>query len=286
MRRAPLLAAFACLAGIAALAQEKPADTQESPAGKREKPAGPGPTGGLTEEEFKALHDLTDKEPPAPRGKMVDLDGARAYLSLPKGEPPFPAVIVIHEWWGLTGHIQHWADRLAADGFAALAVDLYGGKVADNRDDAMRYMKGVDAANAQATLKRAHAFLKEDARVKAARRGCMGWCFGGAWTLKHAMATPDLDAAIMYYGQPVLDPAELKAIRAPLLGIFGNRDKSIPPEKVDAFGKALAEAGVKHRILSYDADHAFANPSGGRYDETAAAAAWAEARAFLSERLR
>jgi carboxymethylenebutenolidase len=249
-------------------------------------PAAPkGATGGLTEEEFKALHDLTDKEAPAPKGTMVDLAGARAYLSLPEGKPPFPALVVIHEWWGLNGHIQHWADRLAADGYAALAVDLYDGNVADNRDDAMRYMKGVDAAKAQDVLKRAHAFLKEDARVKAAKRGCMGWCFGGGWTLKHAISTPDLDVAVMYYGQLVVDPAELKAIRAPLLGIFANRDKSITPEKVDEFEKALAAAGVKHKILRYDADHAFANPSGGRYDEKAAAAAWAEARAFLAARL-
>jgi carboxymethylenebutenolidase len=272
MRRAPLLAALLCLAGTAIRAEDKPAES--------------GPTGGLTEEEFKALHDLTDKKPPAPKGTMIDLDGARAYLSLPKGKPPFPAVVVIHEWWGLNGHIQHWADRLAADGYAALAVDLYGGQVAENRDDAMRYMKAVDAEKAQATLKRAHTFLKEDSRIKAAKRGCMGWCFGGGWTLKHAIATPDLDAAAMYYGQPILEPADLKPIRAPLLGIFGNRDTSITTEKVDKFEKALASAGVKHRILRYDADHGFANPSGGRYDEKAASAAWAEVRGFLAERLK
>jgi carboxymethylenebutenolidase len=241
---------------------------------------------GLTEEEFKALHDLTDKKPPPPKGTMVDLAGARAYLSLPEGKPPFPAIVVIHEWWGLNGHIQHWADRLAADGYAALAVDLYEGKIADNRDDAMKYMQGVDAAKAQEILKRAHVFLKEDPRVKAAKRGCMGWCFGGGWTLKQAIAMPDLDAAVMYYGQLVLDVAELKAIRAPLLGIFANKDGHITAEKVNEFEKALAAAGVKHKILRYDADHAFANPSGGRYDEKCAAAAWAEANAFLAERLK
>jgi carboxymethylenebutenolidase len=148
-------------------------------------------------------------------------------------------------------------------------------------------MQAVDAAKAQETLKRAHAFLKEDARVKAAKRGCMGWCFGGAWTLKQAIATPDLDAAVLYYGRLVLDPTELKAIKAPLLGIFGNRDKSIPPETVNEFEKALAAAEVRHKILRYDADHAFANPSAaGRYDEKAAAAAWAEARAFLTANLK
>lgn len=257
---------------------------QDVPAGKE--PGNGSATGGLSEEEFKALHDLTDKKPPAPKGTMIDLAGDRAYLSLPAGKGPFPAVVVIHEWWGLNGHIQHWADRLSSDGYAALAVDLYGGKVADNRDDAMRYMQGVDAAKAQEILKKAHGFLKEDPRVKATKRGCIGWCFGGHWTLRQAIAMPDLDAAVMYYGQLVVDPAQLKAIRAPLLGIFGNLDKSITPEKVNEFEKALAAAEVKHRILRYDADHAFANPSGGRYDEKAAAAAWAEASAFLAANLK
>lgn len=276
MRRVRLFVVLLALAGAVTRAQDTAAPAEK----------GKGMTGGLTEEEFKALHDLTDKKPPAPKGTMVDLAGARAYLSVPEGKPPFPGVVVIHEWWGLNGHIQHWADRLAADGYAALAVDLYGGRVAETRDDAMRYMQEVRSAETKEILKRAHAFLKEDARVSARKRGCIGWCFGGHWTLQQAIATPDLDAAVMYYGQLVLDPAELKAIRAPLLGIFATKDKSITPEKVDEFEKALAAAGVKHRILRYDADHAFANPSGGRYDEKAAAAAWAEARAFLAERLK
>ncbi len=280
MRRAWLFVVLLAFAGAATRAQEPPAPAE------KDKGKDTGATGGLSEEEFKALHDLTGRKPPAPKGTMVDLAGARAYLSLPEGKPPFPGVVVIHEWWGLNGHIQHWADRLAADGYAALAVDLYGGQVAENRDDAMRYMQGVDAAKVQEILKRAHAFLKEDPRVSARKRGCIGWCFGGGWTLRQAIATPDLDAAVMYYGQLVLDPAELKAIRAPLLGIFANRDTFITPAKVDEFEKALAAAGVKHKILRYDADHAFANPSGGRYDEKAAAAAWAEARAFLAERLK
>jgi carboxymethylenebutenolidase len=275
MRHAALFGVL--LAAAALRAQEQP------PAGDKPKIA---EFGGLTEEEFKALHQLKDKAAPPPKGTMVDLGGARAYLSLPAGKPPFPAVIVIHEWWGLNGHIQHWADRLAADGYAALAVDLYEGKVAEKPEDASTYMRAVDETKSLATLKRAHAFLKDDPRVNASKRGCMGWCFGGHWTLRQAIATPDLDAAVMYYGRPVADVEQLKAIRAPLLGIFANRDKSITTEKVEEFEKALAAAGVKHRILRYDADHAFANPSGARYDEKAAASAWAEARTFLAERLK
>jgi carboxymethylenebutenolidase len=283
MRRALLLGIVVALAAGAPRAQEgeKPA----APAGEPKKDT--GTMGALSEEEFKALHDLTDKEPPAPKGKMVDLGGdARAYLSLPEGSPPFPGLLVIHEWWGLNRHIQHYADRFAAEGYAALAVDLYEGKVADNRGDASRYMQAVNETRAREVLKRAHVFLKENARVKATKRGSIGWCFGGGWSLSHAIATPDLDAAVIYYGRLVLDPEILKAIRAPVLGIFGNRDTSFTPELVDQFEKALAAAGVSHRILRYDADHAFANPSGGRYDQKAAAAAWEQVRAFLAERLK
>ena len=96
-----------------------------------ERPVDTGLTGSISEEQFMALHDLTTEKAPAPKGEMIDLAGGRAYLSLPeKAQAPLPGIVVIHEWWGLNDHIKHWADRLAAEGYAALAVDLYGGKVA------------------------------------------------------------------------------------------------------------------------------------------------------------
>jgi carboxymethylenebutenolidase len=244
-------------------------------------------TGSVSEEAFKAMHDLTAKAPPAPRGKTVRIAGIDAYLSLPEAaKPPLPALVVIHEWWGLNGHIKHWADRLAAEGYAALAVDLYGGRVTENRDSAMAYMKSVDEARARELLLAAHAFLKSDARVKATRRGSIGWCFGGGQSLRLAIAAPDLDAAVIYYGFPVTDAKELSRIEAHLLGIFGNRDAAIMPQAVDAFEAALDEAGVAHQILRFDADHAFANPSGGRYDEAAAAAAWRATCEFLEAHVK
>jgi carboxymethylenebutenolidase len=245
------------------------------------------PMGGLSEEEFKALHELSQEKAPAAQGTMIDLAGTRAYLSLPKaGAPPFPALVVVHEWWGLNDHIKHWADRLAADGYAALAVDLYEGRVAETPDSAMAYMKRVDQKRATETLLAAHAFLASDDRVRAVRRAAIGWCFGGGQSLRLAIAAPDLDAAVMYYGFPVEDPAELAKIKAHLLGIFANQDKAIPPSAVDAFDAALETAGVSHQILRFDADHAFANPSGGRYDGAAAAAAWAATREFLEDHVR
>lgn len=248
-------------------------------------------TGGVSEEEFKKMHELSKEKPPAPKGETIELPGgSKAYLSLPKDPKnktaPFPAVIVIHEWWGLNDHIRHWSDRLAAEGYAALAVDLYGGKVATDANQAMELMKGVDSAKATEIVKAAHGFLRKDPRVAATKVGSIGWCFGGHWSLECALNIPELDACVLYYGTLVTDPAELKKIKAPVLGIFGKKDKSITPDKVAAFDKALTEAKVEHAIESYDADHAFANPSGTRYDEESAKQAWEVARAFLAKKLR
>jgi len=245
-----------------------------------------GLTGALSEEAFKALHTLRPEGAPPPRGERVAIDGTSAYLSLPKGKTaPLPGIVVIHEWWGLNEHIQHWADRLAEDGYAALAVDLYGGVVAKTPDEAMATMKSVDEKKALATLLAAHDFLEKDPRVMATRTASIGWCFGGGWSLKLAMNEPDLDAAVIYYGRVSTDPAELRPIKAELLGIFGTRDKSIPDDKVSAFDAALGEASVTHTILRYDAEHAFANPSQPRYDEKSAADAWAKVHALLARKL-
>lgn len=244
-------------------------------------------TGAVSEEKFKALHVLRTDSPPPPLGEMTQVAGSRAYLSLPSGaKPGGPALVVIHEWWGLNDNVMHWADRFAADGYAALAVDLYDGTVATTRDEAMAAMKGVDAARSREILLAAHRFLKEDPRVRARKRGSIGWCFGGGKSLELALAAPDLDAAVVYYGHVPGDPAALESLRAPLLGIFATRDTSIPPSAVAAFDEALNAARKQHVIHSYDADHAFANPSSGRYDEKSAAAAWEQVRAFLAKHLK
>ncbi|MFY2561056.1 dienelactone hydrolase family protein [Corallococcus terminator] len=247
----------------------------------------PSPTGAVSEAEFKAMHTLREDAPPELKGQEVEVAGTKAYLSLPPGaKAPLPAVLLIHEWWGLNPHIKHWADRLAANGYAALAVDLYEGKVATNSDEAMALRKAVDPARATQVLKAAYVFLQDDARVRATRTGSLGWCFGGTWSLQAAMELPELDAAVMYYGHPVTDPKELASIRAPLLGIFGTKDASIPPETVQEFREALNVAGVRHRIIELEGEHAFANPSGKRYDERAAAMAWAETSMFLEHHLK
>ncbi|MEZ4469508.1 MAG: dienelactone hydrolase family protein [bacterium] len=248
----------------------------------------PMTTRRLSEADFKALHALTGAAAPAPRGVMVDLGGGQAYLSLPPGATaPVPGVVVIHEWWGLNDHIKHWADRLADDGYAALAVDLYGGRVATTPDEAMAAMKTVDTDKASELLKKAVAFLGADPRVQAKKRAVIGWCFGGAWSLQTGLlAGADLAAVVMYYGRVEAEAAKLAGLQAPLLGIFANQDAHITPEAVNAFEAALKAAGKTATVLRFDADHAFANPSSARYDEVDAASAWLKVRAFLAEKLK
>ncbi len=242
---------------------------------------GPASTGPLTEEEFKALHALPKPDPKDLKGQVIDLAGTKAYLSLPAGKGPFPAIVVIHEWWGLNGNIEHWADRLASAGWAALAVDLYSGTVATTRDEALAAMKAVDDTKAAGVIRSGIDFLAADPRIKATKKAVIGWCFGGGWSLQAALTNPDLDGAIIYYGQLETDPAKLGAIKAKVLGVFGKKDKGIPPEQVAQFEAALKQAGVSEEIHEYDAEHAFANPSNPIYDQAAAADAWQKVLAFL-----
>jgi carboxymethylenebutenolidase len=273
MRHLVLLVLVACGSAKA------PATTTTAPPTETNIPASTGPLG---EEEFKALHAAPVQNTAQLRGQVIDLAGTKAYLSLPEGKGPFPGIIVIHEWWGLNDNIKHWTDRLATAGYAALAVDLYGGVVATNRDDAMKAVKAVEPPKALAVIKSAFDFLGSDPRIMATKRAVIGWCFGGAYSLQAALAIPQLDGAIIYYGQLETDPAKLAAIKARVLGIFGTRDTGIPPETVAKFEAGLKQAGVRAEIHSYDADHAFANPSNPKYDEKSAADAWKHVLAFLS----
>jgi carboxymethylenebutenolidase len=240
----------------------------------------------ISEEAFIALHQHTDQPAPAAKGELIQIGQDRAYLSLPKDRPaPMPAVIVIHEWWGLNENVMHWADRIAAEGYAAIAVDLYQREVTDDPKKAMEIMKSVDNGRALQTLTAAHAFAKQDPRVQATKLGSIGWCFGGGWSLHASLALP-MDATVIYYGHLTDNAEELKSLKGPVLGIFGDKDQGIPPQAVDAFERALGTAQIRHQILRFPADHAFANPSSARYDKVSATAAWEAARKFLAENLK
>ena len=215
-------------------------------------------------------------------------DSLAGFLAVPDSATgPLPGLIVIHEWWGLNDNVRDMTRRLANEGYAALAVDLYGGAVATTPDSAMAIMQRTmaDRESAIDNLRQAFAYLTLDLQAPAV--GSIGWCFGGGMSLQTALALPDeLGAAVIYYGQVETDPALLVDLDMPVLGLFGGADEGIPVESVRAFEAALGEVGVANEIVVYpSADHAFANPSGERYDAEAAEDAWGRVVAFLGAHL-
>ena len=218
----------------------------------------------------------------------ADLDGTTisGHLALPADSEPTAGIIVIHEWWGLNDNVRAMAERLAGEGYAALAVDLYEGEVASDREGAMTLMRGA-AENSDRlvdNLRQAHAFL---AARGATSIGVIGWCFGGGWSLQTGLALgDDIDATVIYYGRLETEADALAPLTSPVLGIFGAEDRGIPVDGVRKFEAALAELGKPASIHVYEgADHAFANPSGTKYNAEAAEDAWSKTLAFFGEHL-
>jgi carboxymethylenebutenolidase len=198
-----------------------------------------------------------------------------------------PAVILVHEWWGLNDNIRDVARQLASHGYTALAVDLYGGQAATTPDQAKTLMSAVlqDPASAGENLKQAYRYLVGEGAGKV---GVIGWCFGGGWSLQTALLLPaDIDATVIYYGRLETDPAKLAPIQGPILGLFGENDTGIPVATVRQFESALKglHKDVTIRIFP-GAGHAFANPSGTAYVKAAADEAWTMTLAFLDEHLK
>ncbi len=206
-----------------------------------------------------------------------------AAIAYPAAEKA-PALVIIHEWWGLNDQIKAVAAEFAAKGFLVIAVDLFG-KVAADANEAKALMSGLDPKRATAAMVAAVAFARGHAR-STGKVGTCGWCFGGGWSLETSTATP-VEATVIYYGN-VRKPAEqLKKLVGPVIGHFGTRDQSINAAMVADFEQAMKEAGKSERLTVYwyDADHAFANPTGARWDAEDAALAWERTLAFLKANL-
>ena len=210
-----------------------------------------------------------------------------AFLAVPSGKGPFPAIVVIHEWWGLNDWVKANARRFAEKGYVALAVDLYRGKVADNPDLAHELMRGVPEDRAERDLKAAVAYLRSRQDVDPRRIGAIGWCMGGCYSLALALKQSDLTAAVVCYGRLATDKAALGNIGASIYGIFGGQDGGIPVKDVRQFEQTLRELGTKVEIHVYEnAGHAFMNPNNKKgYRETDAKDAWARIDAFFQRRL-
>lgn len=221
-------------------------------------------------------------------GALADGTKLTGYVARPSGATgPLPAVIVVHEWWGLNENIEQMSRRIAGEGYLVLAVDLYEGKSAKTPDEAMGLMKATlpQADRLKENVKLGLTYLKGQ---QASKIASLGWCFGGAWSLQTATSFPEhIDAAVIYYGKVPTEAAAVQTLDAPLLGLFGGADDGIPQTMVDGFKQALAQAGKDAQIHVYEgAGHAFANPTGSRYQEAAATDAWAKTTEFLAKHLR
>ena len=205
-----------------------------------------------------------------------------AALAVP-AQTPAPAILLVHEWWGLNDQIKSVAADLAKQGYLALAVDLYNGQVTDKPDEARKIMGGVDGAAVTDTVGSWLRWLKGH-ELASDKSATIGWCFGGGWSLNASLAEP-VDATIVYYGSVKKSAGDLKALSGPVLGHFAERDRWINHDMVSGFEAEMAKAGRAYTSHWYEADHAFANPTSARYDEGDAALAWQRSLDFLRQHL-
>jgi len=221
----------------------------------------------------------------ATRTVAITTEGGRdvkAALALP-ARTPAPAVLLVHEWWGLNDQIKSVAVELARQGYVALAIVLYDGTVATTPGGAQAAMSAVKPAEATDTLKSWIQWLKKNDRTTA-RIATIGWCFGGGWSLNAALAAP-VQATVVYYGNVARSAAQLAPLAGPVLGHFATRDGWINKPMVAGFAAAMKQAGKSLEAYWYEADHAFANPTQARYDEADAKLAWARTLKFLKANL-
>ena len=228
----------------------------------------------------------------AAEGKPVSYQSGdetvQGVLYTPAGKGPFPALIVIHEWWGLNDWVKDQASRLSDQGYEALAIDLYRGKVATTPDEAHQIMRGVPEDRAKRDLHAAFAYLASQPNVKKDRIGAIGWCMGGGYALDVALQEPTLAADVINYGHLATDPEALKKINAPILGLFGGQDKGITPDDVHKFEQQMKELGKQIEVKIYDdAGHAFENPNNKQgYRAADAEDAWKRTVEFLASTLK
>jgi len=210
------------------------------------------------------------------------------YLVLPESGGKHPALLVIHEWWGLNDWVKEQARRLAEQGYVALAVDLYRGQVAYDPSLAHELMRGMPQDRAVRDLKAAFDYLAARQDVNKEKIGSVGWCMGGGFSLLLAVDEPRLAACVLNYGSMPTDSADIQKIHAPVLGNFGADDRGIPPSAVEAFERAMKGANKSVDVKVYPgAGHAFANPNNKLgYREVAAEDAWKRTLTFLDHNLK
>jgi carboxymethylenebutenolidase len=206
-----------------------------------------------------------------PDGKDVE-----GYLAKPQNPVGAPAIVVIQEWWGLNDQIRGVADRLAQSGYLALVPDLYRGKATVEEEEAHHLMTGLDFGDAASQdIRGAVQYLKQHTE----RIGLTGYCMGGALTLLALGQTPELSAAVVWYGCPPLEYIQADKIKVPVQAHWGTQDEFFPPAMVEALEAKLRDAKVDLESHHYLAHHAFANETAvgpGRISRTQFDPVWSQ----------
>ena len=217
----------------------------------------------------------------------IDGKAIKGFLAKPaKQGVGKPALLMVHEWWGLNDNIKAVAKRYAGEGYTVLAVDLFG-SVATTPDAAMQLYKNA-MANVPVGEKNIYDAIDFLKKQGATSIGSVGYCFGGHWSLRTGLVGgKDIKAVVIYYGAPITDASQLARLSAPVLGLYGGKDTGIPVDSVRAMEAKLKGAGRAVAINVYaDANHAFANPTGQAYNKAAAEDAWAKSLLFFKTNLK
>ncbi|HEX8185465.1 MAG TPA: alpha/beta fold hydrolase [Blastocatellia bacterium] len=224
-------------------------------------------------------------------GQMVEFSSnggtTSGYLATPPNGKG-PGVVVIQEWWGLVGQIKDVCDRFAAEGYVALAPDLYHGESTKSPDEAGKLMMALRVDEAEKDLRGAVQYLLNHEATEGDRVGTIGFCMGGALSLYAASKNAQAGACVVFYGiHPKIEP-DLANLQAPVLGIYAERDQYVPPATVHELERKLKELGKSVEMHIYPGtDHGFFNDQRPDvYDEEAAKDAWQRVLSFYAEHLK
>ncbi len=222
----------------------------------------------------------------SPLGKEISFttaDGKTGYAYEVGDEKNIKVIFMIHEWWGLNDYIKQEAEHFAKEtGARVIALDLYDKKVATNKDSASKFVGEVKAERAADIISGAIKYVGPSAKIAT-----VGWCFGGGWSMQASLlAGKQAKACVIYYGMPEDNLEKLKKLNAPVLFVFAKKDGWINKDILTKFDDNMKKAGKDLTIRSYDADHAFANPSNPHFDKSSGEDAFTAAKAFIGKYLK
>lgn len=223
-----------------------------------------------------------------PIGKDITFktaDGKEGHAYEIKAEKPTNNyVFVIHEWWGLNDYIKQESEKIfkTLGNVNVIAIDLYDNKIASVKDSAAKYMQNVKAERAETIIKGALSYVGIKAHIAT-----IGWCFGGGWSMQSTLlAGKQSKACVMYYGMPEEKMEKIKTLNAPVLFVWPEQDQWINKDVVTKFEANMKAANKSLTVKSYNADHAFANPSNPKFSKEFADDAFKHATEFIKLHLK